>query len=362
VSPDASRKPTCFVIMPFGVKTGAALQPKHRAEGPIDFDNVYENFIKKAIEALGITCVRCDETVESGRIHRKMFEQVFAADVAVVDITQLNANVFYELGVRHALRSHTTVLIKNAGTTTPFNIVDLDIVEYDIGGKLGVNVVAERKMAEQIKAGLRSGKHDSPVHDVLDITVVQEPHELRRTTWHEYRVRSTPDKRVGYVTGNLLDVREVDVWVSSENTDMEPARLMTVRSRASSATTGPSVTSRTATSWRTPSRTHWPHGSRNGRVEPGHVVATTPDPRGDRPPAAAVLHRVGVLHRPQRGAARGLRSGAAQASRPDGAAQALRSRPWRRRSSIRRVNGRSVILGRSGSAITHHWWSAPIIR
>jgi hypothetical protein len=100
----ATKKPSRFVIMPFGEKTDD--------DGTVDFDKIYDHLIKEAIESLDIECVRCDRIDEAGWIHRKMFEHVYTADVAVVDITQLNANVFYELGVRHALADRTTVLIK----------------------------------------------------------------------------------------------------------------------------------------------------------------------------------------------------------------------------------------------------------
>ena len=90
---------TCFVIMPFGEKKDIDGQP-------INFDVIYKDFIKDAVEGLSLKCIRCDEIAEAGWIHSKMFEYIFSADVAVVDITSLNPNVFYELGIRHALKKH----------------------------------------------------------------------------------------------------------------------------------------------------------------------------------------------------------------------------------------------------------------
>ncbi len=118
------RKRTCFVVMPFGEKKDA--------DGvDIDFDDIYRFFFRKAIESLGLDCIRCDEIAEAGSIHEKMFEQLYKADVVVVDITSLNANVFYELGVRHTLQKSVTVLIRRKGTSIPFNIQGLQVVEYD---------------------------------------------------------------------------------------------------------------------------------------------------------------------------------------------------------------------------------------
>jgi O-acetyl-ADP-ribose deacetylase (regulator of RNase III) len=214
--PPATKKPICFVIMPFGEKADA--------DGTVIFDTIYDHLIKDAVESLDIECLRCDKIDEAGWIHRKMFEQVYAADIAVVDITQLNANVFYELGVRHALADRTTVLIKKAKTKTPFNIGGLNIIEYDLGDLASI-AEAKKKIVNHVQNGLRLQKVDSPVHEVLDLKVVREAREITTTERFEYEVKDTPNKRVGIITGNLLNVRGVDVWVSSENTDMEMARL-----------------------------------------------------------------------------------------------------------------------------------------
>jgi hypothetical protein len=76
-------------------------------------------------------CVRCDEIEESGVVHKLMLEKIYQADAAVVDITTLNPNVFYELGVRHSLADCVTVIIKREGTNIPFNIRPMKAIEYN---------------------------------------------------------------------------------------------------------------------------------------------------------------------------------------------------------------------------------------
>ncbi|MDQ3814608.1 MAG: hypothetical protein M3347_11745, partial [Armatimonadota bacterium] len=110
--------------MPFGEKKDLDGQD-------IDFDDIYRFFFKKAVEDLGVECIRCDEIEEAGSIHEKMFEHIYNADIVVVDITTSNANVFYELGIRHTLAKGVTLLIRRKGTTIPFNIQGLNVVEYD---------------------------------------------------------------------------------------------------------------------------------------------------------------------------------------------------------------------------------------
>ena len=95
--------------MPFGKKPDADGRT-------IDFDAVYEEFIKPAIEAAELESIRADEEVVGGIIHKPMFERLLLCEFAVADLTTANANVFYELGVRHAVLPATTVLLFGGAT------------------------------------------------------------------------------------------------------------------------------------------------------------------------------------------------------------------------------------------------------
>jgi O-acetyl-ADP-ribose deacetylase (regulator of RNase III) len=210
------RRPSCFVIMPFGDKSDA--DGDH-----VNFNEIYTHLIKKTIEDLGIACIRSDEVGEAGWIHSSMFNHVYEADVAIVDITSLNPNVFYELGVRHALAEHVTVIIRGSGTSMPFDIQDLNVIEYDPGSMTSVEE-AKKKIADHVRNGLTLRKVDSPVREVLDIRVDSTSKRLSKTESFNYQLRKVPKKRVGLITGDLRDVKGVDVWVNSENTNMQMAR------------------------------------------------------------------------------------------------------------------------------------------
>lgn len=208
---------TCFVIMPFGEK-------KDLDGKPINFDKIYKDFIKDAVIELGIECIRCDEIAETGWIHSKMFKHIFDADVAVVDITSLNPNVFYELGIRHALNKHVTVLIRKAGTPTPFNIQGFQILEYNPESAESITN-GKTKICEFIKNGLASREVDSPVYEVLDnLTVEAKPKRLSKKETYMYHLVNVPGKQIGMITGDIQNIKEIDVWVNSENTNMQMAR------------------------------------------------------------------------------------------------------------------------------------------
>src|SRR5215471_308431 len=207
---------TCFVIMPFGEKSNVDGQT-------IDFDKIYHHLIKNTVEGMGIACVRCDEIDEAGWIHSKMFEHIFESDVAIADITSLNPNVLYELGVRHALAESVTVILRREGTAIPFNIHGFKVIDYDDRDIEKVEE-AKKKLVDFIKNGLKLRKKDSPVHEVLNLKIGTTPRKISRTEVFDYRLGRAAGKHVCLITGDLRDVKNIDVWVSSENTNMQMAR------------------------------------------------------------------------------------------------------------------------------------------
>lgn len=160
--PTTSQK-TCFVIMPYGKKTDTG-------NNLINFDDVYKYIIKLPFqklksEGIDIEVIRCDEITSTGSIHRDMIHHILHDELAIVDITLLNPNVFYELGVRHALRRTGTILIRKAGTQNPFNIQGMRTYEYDTDMP-GV-YAAQEKLADLIKSALSNSESDSLVYDMF---------------------------------------------------------------------------------------------------------------------------------------------------------------------------------------------------
>lgn len=209
----------CFVIMPFGKKLVDGVE--------FDFDNVYHELIEKSVEELGIECERCDEILDSGSIHKKMFRGIFDADVSVVDITSQNPNVFYELGARHTLQRKVTLVIgrKDNLQKIPFNISGLSILGYDITSK--EQLEANRKLIRDIiqKALDDQDCVDSIIHDALtDLSIGRKPREIKSRDEKLFKIEQTQDKEIGYITGDIKDIDTVDIWVNSENTNMEMAR------------------------------------------------------------------------------------------------------------------------------------------
>jgi hypothetical protein len=90
-----------FIVRPFGTKEGT------------DFDRVERELISPALKRLEITGRTTGEIAEQGNIRTDMFQRLATADLVVADISIHNANVFYELGLRHALRERMTFLLRS---------------------------------------------------------------------------------------------------------------------------------------------------------------------------------------------------------------------------------------------------------
>ena len=158
----------CFVVMPFGKKPDVA--------GVVDFDAVYRDLIAPAIVAADLEPLRADHEQSGGIIHKAMFERLIVCRFAVADLTSANANVFYELGVRHAVRPRTTVLIFAQGRgQLPFDVNLLRAIPYTLD-KAGVPenagearqaitnfLIAAKKAAAKEELG-----GDSPIRHLVD--------------------------------------------------------------------------------------------------------------------------------------------------------------------------------------------------
>jgi hypothetical protein len=98
----------------------------------VDFDQIYNNAIKPAIEQCGLEPLRGDEESPGGIIHSAMFARLMLSEFVVADLTLANANVFYELGVRHAAKPFTTVaILANVSTLSDYSVPFLFIVSSE---------------------------------------------------------------------------------------------------------------------------------------------------------------------------------------------------------------------------------------
>ncbi len=155
--------PLCFVLMPFGKKLDAAGRVTN-------FDAVYEKVIAPAVAKAGLEPIRADEEKIGGTIHKPMYERLMLCHYAVADITGANPNVFYELGIRHAMRPRSTVIVFGEGTVLPFDIALVRGISYKTDG-LGEPVSPETTIAAiagQLVAARGNPHDDSPIFQLIE--------------------------------------------------------------------------------------------------------------------------------------------------------------------------------------------------
>lgn len=185
-------KPLCFVLMPFGKKPDAA-------GAVVDFDAVYKDLIAPAIEDAGMAPLRADEEMTGGIIHKPMFERLILCEYAVADLTTANANVFYELGLRHAVRPWSTVLIfSKGGSQLPFDVAPLRGLPYQLGADgAPANVEASKSALTQRLSEARHLAADKPAPDSPIYQLVEDypnvAHE--KTDVFRDRVRYSAEKK-----------------------------------------------------------------------------------------------------------------------------------------------------------------------
>lgn len=156
-------KPLCFVVMPFGKK-------KDSDGNEIDFNNVYQSLLKPAIAAAEMEPIRADEETVNGIIHKPMYERLILCDYAVADLTTANANVFYELGIRHAVKPFTTITLFASNSKLPFDLNFLRCLQYGYDKEKGLtdteNDIAA--LTAQLVKAKDEQTTDSPVYQLVD--------------------------------------------------------------------------------------------------------------------------------------------------------------------------------------------------
>jgi hypothetical protein len=114
IKPKQKMSGTCMVLMPFK-------EP---------FDTYFLSIIKPAVNAAKLESIRGDSLFRPSPIMADIWQMIQDAKVLVADLTEKNANVFYELGLAHALGKPVVLLADNLADV-PFDLQSLRVIIYD---------------------------------------------------------------------------------------------------------------------------------------------------------------------------------------------------------------------------------------
>jgi tetratricopeptide (TPR) repeat protein len=219
-------RPVCFVLMPLGIK-------KDPSGGPdIDFDRIYEEGVRLSIEAAEFEPIRADEERVGGIIQKPMFERLLLCDFVIADLTTANANVFFMLGIRHAVRPATTFSIFAKHQALPFDISFLRALPYSLNKNNRFN---SREAAElrssltrrliELRENQPSNEIDSPLFQLLPDYIAPDIARLKTDLFRDQmkysseiksrlaQARSRRDKEALRSEAKALDTENTEVGV-----------------------------------------------------------------------------------------------------------------------------------------------------
>ncbi|HUV50509.1 MAG TPA: hypothetical protein VMW78_05770 [Anaerolineae bacterium] len=130
---------SCFVMMPFANPLGS----------------YYEKIYKTAIEKAGLKPIRADdELFGTGKIIDQIWAGINSAKILIAELTSRNPNVYYELGIAHALKK-PVVLVSSNEEDVPFDLNHIRVIYYDVNDPFWGQKLID-KVAENILSAIKN--------------------------------------------------------------------------------------------------------------------------------------------------------------------------------------------------------------
>ena len=227
---ERSRQPSVFVAMPFGKKSFRKTRGidhtkqsvGRNATVTVDFNEIWEQLIGPALVGAGCMPYRADDEPGAGDIRTDMFFELVTGEFVLADISILNANVFYELGVRHGVSPRGVLMIDGGWCNRPFDVAPDRTFAYK-GSLFELSCDRDEawtgsirqeihKLAERLKRAIANDRRttSSPVYKELSGLIPVNWNHIQNTKaryfgdqFHEWHARVRKAKRLSYV-GDIL--------------------------------------------------------------------------------------------------------------------------------------------------------------
>jgi len=204
----------CFVVMPFG-------NPRTESEKARRFAHIYTHWIKAAVEELvigpdlpRIQCHRGDSDHRPGEVMAQVIRALSEADFVIADLTGQNCNVFYELGVRHALRNNAILIAQ-----------DIEDIPFDLRGQ---RAIPYRYEEPESLIALKSRLQNSLKDMLSSPTSIDNPVQRCLSDREFAKLGSSPDHAVRQLADQVkvlreeLAVRVTEILTLVQNTTSRP--------------------------------------------------------------------------------------------------------------------------------------------
>jgi hypothetical protein len=202
--------PDCFVIAPIG-SDGSAIRERS--------DQIFNHVITPVAKECGFKAIRADKISEPGLITTQVINHVLNDAVVVADLTDNNANVFYELAVRHAIRKPYVQIIKK-GERLPFDVAGLRTIEID-HTNLDSVASAKEEIAKQIRfTTADQAKIESPISVAIDFERLRksgdpEKRQLADIMTGMTELAALVDQRLAAMERRLVETRIMEIDIAA---------------------------------------------------------------------------------------------------------------------------------------------------
>lgn len=194
--------PHAFVVMPYGRKKDP------RVNRFLDCDPAFHRVYRPLLEDFDVEWIRADLQTDSGIIHSAMLADLANSDLVLADLSAINFNVAYELGIRHVFASRSTVLIDPSVASfkrmaPPF---DVNMIRTHTFSRSSDGVSDEqaetaiRALRSVLATALAAGENDSPCHEWFDLERIARPFQPRSKVPQFRRAGKTVRDRVSAAT------------------------------------------------------------------------------------------------------------------------------------------------------------------
>jgi hypothetical protein len=171
-----------FIVRPFGKKSVTVKDKDGKDTSvDVDFNHIDKTLTQAALTLNGLQGQTTEVIAQAGNIRLDMFQMLIAYDLVIADISIDNANVFYELGIRHGLRPNGTILLRfpTSGKDVPFDLKTDRYIAYDRDNPAGAVDLLAKSIKDTLGAMRRSeAKPDSPVFLLLPELTPPDPAKL----------------------------------------------------------------------------------------------------------------------------------------------------------------------------------------
>lgn len=192
-SPKQNEK-NCFVISPIG---------ETKSEIRKNANQVYNYLILPVVSKHGYKTIRADKIAEPGIITNQIIQCIVESDLIIADLTGNNANVFYELAIRHAIKKPLIHLIKK-GNIIPFDVAGTRTIQYDLSDLDCVEEV--KKSLEKNIENINKSKEeiDTPISVALDLKAYKQSEKpIDKSIADIYKIMSDINDRITSINSKI---------------------------------------------------------------------------------------------------------------------------------------------------------------